>query len=112
MRPFHVRGTDRAVLVVKTNYDGDLFFQGSQDSYINCWVTETGERLGNYKTSGAVKSLAITVDSSYLVSASLEGSLDIFRVQGGVPVGRIRTTRRKARHIEFSFGDEYILIVI
>ena len=80
MRPFHVRGTDRAVLVVKTNYDGDLFFQGSQDGFINCWVTETGERLGNYKTSGAVKTLDVTHNSEYLVSASLEGSLDIFKV--------------------------------
>ena len=82
MRPFHVRGTERAVLVVKLNYDGDLFFQGSQDGCVNCWLTETGERLGNYKTSAAIKTLDITDDSKILITGSLEGSVDVFEVTG------------------------------
>ena len=44
MRPFHVRGTDRAIMTIKINYDGDLFFTASQDGGINCWLTENGER--------------------------------------------------------------------
>jgi translation initiation factor 3 subunit I len=79
MRPFHVRGTDRAIMTLKINYDGDLFFTASQDGGINCWLTENGERLdycehrlGNYKASGAVKTLDLTDNSEILVSGSLE----------------------------------------
>jgi len=72
MRPFHVRGTERAVLSVRINYDGDLFFTGGQDGGINCWVSETGERLGTYRAGGAVKTLDITDNTEHLVSGSLE----------------------------------------
>lgn len=72
MKPFHVRGTERAILSLKINFDGDLFFTGGQDGTINCWTTEIGERLGSYKASGAVKTLDITDNSEYLVSGSLE----------------------------------------
>jgi translation initiation factor 3 subunit I len=83
MKPFHVRGTERAVQVVKINFDGDLFFTGSQDGLISCWLLESGERylliildkhlrLGNFKTNTAVKTLDITDNSKYLVCGSLE----------------------------------------
>jgi translation initiation factor 3 subunit I len=50
---------------------------------VNCWIAETGERLGNFKTSAAIKTLDITDDSQFLVTGSLEGSVDVFRIQGG-----------------------------
>ena len=43
-------------------------------------MTETGERLGNYKTSAAIKTLDVSSDTEYLVTGSLEGSVDVFRV--------------------------------
>jgi translation initiation factor 3 subunit I len=101
MRPFHVRGTERAVLVVKLNYDGDLFFQGSQDG---C------ERLGSYKTSAAIKTLDITDDSKILVTGSLEGSVDFFEVTGAL-IGSLKAPGRKAKHVELSFGDKMLIIV-
>ncbi|KAM3133191.1 hypothetical protein pb186bvf_014767 [Paramecium bursaria] len=110
MRPFHVRGTERAVQCIKINYDGDLFFTGSQDGVINCWILETGERLGNYKTSGAVKTLDLTDNSEYLISGSLEGTVDLFQVNGGVNIGNIKADERKARWVELSIGDQLLLV--
>ncbi|CAD8056031.1 unnamed protein product [Paramecium sonneborni] len=111
MRPFHVRGTDRAIMTIKINYDGDLFFTASQDGGINCWLTENGERLGNYKASGAVKTLDLTDNSELLVSGSLEGSVDFFQINGGKSLGKLVADMRKAKWVEFSYGDEYLIIV-
>lgn len=61
--------------------------------------------MGNYKTSGAVKTLDITDNSEYLISGSLEGTVDLFQVNGGVTIGNVKADERKARWVELSIGD-------
>ena len=49
-----------ALNVVKFNYEGDLFFTGSNDKLICLWDSFTLEKIGDYKTKGAVKCLDVT----------------------------------------------------
>ena len=111
MKPFYVRGTERAIGVAKINYDGDLFFTGSADGLVNLWQLKDGERIGTYKTAGAVKTLDVTDNSELMVTGTLEGSCDIFEVLTGKKIGTIKASGKKAKYLEFSYGDEFLLIV-
>ena len=52
-----------------------------------------------------MKTLDLTDNSEYLISGSLEGTVDLFQVNGGVNIGNIKADERKARWVELSIGD-------
>ena len=110
MKPLLLRGHEKPINVVKFNFDGDLFFTGSSDRRVNLWAAYTGERLGSYYCSSAVKSLDVTDDSKYMVSASLTGTIEVWDVESGKLVGAVKKNA-KSKYIEFSLGDQYMVVV-
>jgi translation initiation factor 3 subunit I len=110
MKPFLLRGHEKPVTVVKFNYDGDLLFTGSAEKKVNLWYSISGERVGSFEPSAAVRTLDVTNDSRYLVVGTLVGTLDIFKVDGGQLLGSISMTA-KILTVQFSFGDKKLLVV-
>ncbi len=110
MKPISLRGHERPVNVVKINFDGDLLFSGSTDKRVNLWDAYTGERLGSYLSSAAVKTIDVTVDSEWLVSGTLNGSIEFFKVNGGKQVGLIQIDAL-IKTLEFSYGGKELLVV-
>jgi len=110
MKPLLLRGHEKPINVVKFNLDGDLFFTGSSDRRVNLWAAYTGERLGSYYCSSAVKSLDVTDDSKYVVSASMTGTIEFWEVETGKLVGALKKNA-KSKYIEFSLGDQYLVVV-
>lgn len=110
MKPLLLRGHEKPINVVKFNFDGDLFFTGSSDKKINLWAAFTGERLGSYICSSAVKSLDVTDDSKYMASATMNGTIEFWEVETGRMVGALKKYA-KAKYLEFSFGDKYMVVI-
>lgn len=110
MKPLLLRGHEKPINVVKFNFDGDLFFTGSSDRRVNLWSAFSGERLGSYFCSSAVKSLDVTDDSKYVVTSSLNGTLEFWEVETGKLIGALKKYA-KSKYVEFSLGDKYIIVV-
>lgn len=66
---YALKGHERPVRVVKFNADGDLLFTCSDDSYVVVWRPSTGEMIGKIKCSSAVKSMDISKNTKYLITA-------------------------------------------
>lgn len=60
MKNFDLRGHTRPINIVKFNFDGDLLFSGSNDGLANLWDSYSGERIGSYEASAAIKTLDVT----------------------------------------------------
>lgn len=75
-----MKGHERAISVVKFNYDGDLLFTASKDNTPSMWRTEDGERIGTFDGhKGSVWDLDCDRFSRRLVTAS--GDAYVFRVE-------------------------------
>lgn len=110
MKPISLRGHERPVNVVKINFDGDLLFSGSTDKKVNLWDSYTGERIGSYLCSAAIRTIDVTADSEWLVAGTLNGSIEFFKVNGGKHVGLIQLDAQ-IKTLEFSYGGKELLVV-
>lgn len=78
MNVFALRGHERPVRVVKFNRDGDLLFTCSDDSYVVVWRSATGEMIGKIKCKSAIKSMDISSDSRYLITAETANGFGLY----------------------------------
>ncbi len=111
MKPIVLRGHTKPVNVVKFNYDGDLLFTAGADKRVNLFHGITGERIGNFDCRGAVKSIDITIDSKYLVTGGMEGTIEVWNVETGDIYGTLTKDNQRNKYLEFSYGDQYLLTV-
>jgi translation initiation factor 3 subunit I len=111
MKPILLRGHEKPISIVKFNFDGDLLFTGAAEKKVNLWYALSGERIGSYDTKGAVKTLDVTNDSSYMVVGTLVGSIEFFKVDGGQLLGAINL-EAKIKTVQFSYGDKKLLVVL
>lgn len=95
---------------MKLNFDGDLLFTGSSDKKINVWDAISGERLGNFICKGANRGLDVTNDSKYCITGSLDGVIEVFKVEDGTLCGQMRRTA-KCKYLEISYGDKYLMVL-
>ena len=65
----------------------------------------------DFETSAACKSIEVTVDSNYLFAGCLDGNVIVYNCNGGEKLLTLQKMS-KVQHIEFSFGNEFVLIVI
>lgn len=110
MKLIELRGHEKPVNFVKFNQDGDLFFTGAAEKRVNLWRNHTYERIGSYKTQSAVKALDVTDDSKYLITGSLEGTLQVFEVDGGKSIGFYKR-KLKCKYLELSQGNEFLVVL-
>lgn len=67
---------------VRFNADGDLLFGASVDKLIFSWRGDQAEALGTFNGhSGAVKDITITQDSTKLLSAAADCSIQLWDVE-------------------------------
>lgn len=86
---------------MKINFDGDLIFSASSDKKVNVWDSMTGELLGNFNCKGATKTMDLTKDTEYIVVASLNGILEVFRMENKGTVGSM-VRNCKCKYLELS----------
>ena len=75
---YSLRGHERPVRVVKFNADGDLLFTCSDDATVAVWKSQTGELVGKIKCGSAVKSLDISKDCKYLITAEAASGFGLY----------------------------------
>jgi len=66
------------VNVVKLNKDGDLLFSASNDKNVIMYYAYSGERIGTFRCSGAVRSIDVSEDSKYLLTTTLNGYVELW----------------------------------
>lgn len=86
MRPNLLHIHERPLTLVKFNHDGDFFLTCAKDGDVCLIRTDTCERVGTYSPigdkAGAIYAVDITIDCSYVVTASAEGKLVYYNFQG------------------------------
>jgi translation initiation factor 3 subunit I len=97
------------VSVVKFNRDGDLFFTASLDGSVSVFWTEPVERLGTYKSEGAVKSLSVSDDSKIVIIGSAINGIFVFEVENGVRLNILPSYQLK--QIEFAAGSRSFFLI-
>lgn len=109
MRPIIITCHTRPVSVVKFNRDGDLFFTGSLDGYVTAFWTDPVERLGTYKSEGAVRSFSVSEDSKLIIIASAVNGIFVFEVETGVLLSILPAYQIK--QVEFSLGSQSFFLI-
>lgn len=112
VKQFSLNGHTRPVRMVRYNRDGDMFFTCSDDNLIIAWDNETAQKLGVYERKSACKSLAVSRNTEYVVgSYALEG-INVFHAIDGEHLVHGKTgDGSKAQYVEFSYGDDELLVL-
>jgi len=86
MRPNLLHIHERPLTLVKFNHDGDFFLTCAKDGDTCLIRTDTCERIGTFSPMGdkssAIYAVDITIDCSFIVTASAEGKLVYYNLQG------------------------------
>jgi translation initiation factor 3 subunit I len=112
VKQFSLNGHTRPVRMVRYNRDGDMFFTCSDDNLIVAWDNETAQKLGVYERKSACKSMAVSRNTEYVVgSYALEGINIFHAIDGDHLVHGITGDGSKAQYVEFSYGDDELLVL-
>ena len=94
MKPILLTGHERSLTKILYNKEGDLLFSASKDHFPNVWWSINGERVGTYKGhAGAIWDIAVTMDSTKMVSASADQSCFVWDTEKGVFVFNLFSNR-------------------
>ena len=84
MKPILLQAHERSLTKVLYNKDGDLLFTASKHNLPNVWWSINGERLGTYNGhNGAVWDMAVSSDSTKLITASADQSCIVWDCETG-----------------------------
>ena len=109
MRPIIISCHTRPVSIVRFNKDGDLFFTGSLDGLVTVFWTDPVERLGTFKSEGAVKSLSVSDNSKVIIIGSAINGIFVFEVETGVLVNTLPAYQLK--QLEFAAGSRSFFLI-
>lgn len=110
MKPYLLKGHERPLTFLKYNRDGDLLFSCAKDGIVTLWYSDDGLRLGTYQGhSGAIYQCDITYDSEFLITASADSTLRIWKVQTGRQLFEIKY-REPCRATALSLGEELTVV--
>mmetsp|Transcript_60645 Transcript_60645/g.112488 ORF Transcript_60645/g.112488 Transcript_60645/m.112488 type:complete len:342 (-) Transcript_60645:84-1109(-) len=88
MRPWILHLHERPLTLVRFNHDGDFFITCAKDGEVNLVRTENCERVGTYSPHGdkpgAVYAVDVTMDCTYVVTASADGKIVFYAFTGEV----------------------------
>jgi len=111
MRPIVLKGHERPITELKFNRDSDLLFSASKSTFVNCWYTETGVRLGTYmEHNGAVYGIDVNWTSNLLLSGSSDMFAKLWDVRTGEECFKWKH-RVPVRSVNFAHGDKKFLAV-
>jgi len=106
-----LKGHERSITQIIYNREGDLLFSASKAPIPTVWNSDTGERIGTYRShTGAVYSLDVSRNSTLLLTGSADTTVKLWDVNTG---NEIFTWRHKApvRWVNFAYGDRKFLVV-
>jgi translation initiation factor 3 subunit I len=84
MKPILLQAHERSLTKILYNKDGDLLFTASKHNRPNVWWSINGERLGTYNGhNGTIWDMAVSSDSSQLITASADQSCIIWDCETG-----------------------------
>lgn len=110
MKAFALHGHTRPVRKIKFNRDGDMFFTCGDDKYICAWTKEL-KKVGVIEGPGAVKSLAISYNTEYLVGAFTTEGMAIYDVRTGERLQKFDYEERVV-NVDFNYGDTEVVVVL
>jgi len=113
MKPLTIKSHERPVVIVRFNRDGDLFFTASLDGKVCAFWAESGERLGTYSTdsTAAIRAMAISHDSKYLLVGKRDGQVTIFNVEDGTLLQEFYGPSIMIHTLEFNMGSKQFLLL-
>jgi len=86
MKPYLLHIHDRPLTMVKFSYDGDFFLTCAKDGDTCLMRSDNCERVGTYHPvgdkAGAVFAVDITMDTMYVVTATADGKLIFYTLEG------------------------------
>jgi len=111
MQPIYMTGHQRPVHKVVHNLDGDLLFSCSDDGKVCMYNTHQCVRTGVFEVKEAVTSIAVTLDSKYLIAAAMTTGFIVFNVADGRQAKRVETKALQNKQVSLSFGDKQLLVL-
>ena len=90
-----------------------MFFTASLDGKVCAFWAESGERLGTYSTesTAAVRAMAISHDSKYLLVGKRDGQVTIFNVEDGTLLQEFYGPSIMIHTLEFNMGSKQFLLL-
>ncbi|XP_063687847.1 eukaryotic translation initiation factor 3 subunit I-like [Bolinopsis microptera] len=108
MKPILLQAHERSLTKVLYNKDGDLLFTASKHNLPNVWWSINGERLGTYNGhNGAVWDMAVSSDSTKLLSASADQSCIVWDSETGKILHQLEA-KSPVRSCGFSLTDNIL----
>ncbi|KAL0212629.1 hypothetical protein RCL1_006255 [Eukaryota sp. TZLM3-RCL] len=84
MKVFEFKSGSRPITCVRFNPDGDLLFTATKEYMFSAWRTDNGDCLGTYHGhGGAILSLDTTSDTNFVISASSDNTVQIWKTETG-----------------------------
>jgi translation initiation factor 3 subunit I len=106
-----LKGSDRFIIDLKFNVDGDLLFFAIKDGVVTVWSSETGERFGTYEGhTGVVWGVSIDSKSKRMLSCSGDTSVRLWDVESGKHIATY-PHNLSVRVVAFAQGDQRFLSV-
>jgi len=110
MKAFVLYTHSRPVKKVKFNRDGDMFFTCSDDKTICAWSSEI-KMVGAYQGPGAIKSLAVSYNTEYIVGAFTTEGFGIFDAPTGEMIQKFDLPGERVMNLDLNLGDTELVIV-
>jgi len=108
MKPILLQAHERSLTKVLYNKDGDLLFTASKHNLPNVWWSINGERLGTYNGhNGAVWDMAVSSDSTKLITASADQSCIVWDCETGKILHQLEA-KSPVRSCGFSLTDNIL----
>jgi translation initiation factor 3 subunit I len=109
MKVLILKGHERGLNCLRFNREGDLLFSSSKDQRINCWRTDTGERVGSYQGhTGAIWDVDVDRRTERLLSASSDNSTRLWNAETGKELF-VWESKLPVRSVHFSVGEKMFL---
>ena len=90
----------------------DYYFphRGEEDDNLRLWSTESGEEVRSFNINGSVRSMAISSDGRYVVTASSDEGVQLWSVNTGEELQRFEEYADFLTQVVISSDSRYLLI--
>ena len=109
MQPVYLTGHSRPVHKVIHNLEGDLLFSCSDDGTVCMYDTTQLVRIGVFNVKEACRSIDITKDSKWLITAATTVGFHIYDVSNGKIKATVNVPGLFSKQVSLAFGDQILM---
>ncbi|OAF70547.1 hypothetical protein A3Q56_01701 [Intoshia linei] len=107
-----LKASERPILKVLFNNDGDLLFTSAKDKFPTLWRSYNGEKLGTFNGhNGAVGDLSVDYTSTRLLTAAMDYNARLFDVETGKLLNTI-LAKYRVDQCDFSYTAQNFILLI